>query len=117
MSKIYNAVDESEEETMEEILQNRSQIVPKEYGCEILLEDTTVDKTMDLSFPNDAFLVWYNSDGKECLDLTRCHKVSNIFDMYYDKYGKDGIKKITFGYGRTSPKFWGVKPVEKKKRR
>ena len=34
-------------------------------------------------------------------------KEVRIFDMYYDKFGKD-LKSIVFGNGKTSPKLWGV---------
>jgi hypothetical protein len=92
-------------------------VLPHEYGCQILLEKTTVDKAKDTSFPNDAYLIWYISDGEECIDLTRCSKRVNLFDMYYDKYGPGAVQKIDFGYGRTNPKLWGYKQPEKKKKK
>jgi hypothetical protein len=90
-------------------------IVPSSYGCDILLENTTVEQAKDSSFPNDAYLIWYNIDGKEIIDLVR-GKRSDIFDMYYDKYGSGVVQKIDFGYGRTNPKLWGYKQPEKKKK-
>ena len=90
-------------------------ILPGSYGCDILLQDTTLDKVKDPSFPNDAYLVWYNNEGTERLDLVRGSRV-RIFDMYYDKYGPGVIQKIDFGYGRTNPKLWGYKQPEKKKK-
>lgn len=92
-------------------------VLPKEYGCEILLEKTTIEKAKDFSLPNDAYLIWYVVDGEEYIDLTRCPKRVNLFDMYYDKYGPGAVKKIDFGYGRTNPKLWGYKQPEKKKRK
>ena len=91
-------------------------ILPSTYGCDILLERITVDMAKDSSFPNDAYLIWYDVDGETCIDLTRGTRV-RIFDMYYDKYGPGAIKKIDFGYGRTNPKLWGYKQPEKKKKR
>jgi len=105
-----------EEKEMAEYARNEKQVLPHEYGCEILLEKTTIDKAKDSSFPNDAYLIWYISDGKEHLDLIRGTRV-RIFDMYYDKFGPGAIQKIDFGYGRTSPKLWGYKQPEKKKRK
>jgi hypothetical protein len=90
-------------------------ILPSSYGCDILLENTSVEKAKDSSFPNDAYLIWYNIDGKEHVDLVRGTR-SRIFDMYYDKYGPGVVKKIDFGYGRTNPKLWGYKQPEKKKK-
>jgi hypothetical protein len=91
-------------------------ILPHEYGCEILLEKTTLIKAKDTSFPNDAYLVWYIEEDQKHIDLVRGTRV-RIFDMYYDKYGPGAITKIDFGYGRVSPKLWGYKQPEKKKRK
>ena len=41
--------------------------------------------------------------------------MSNIFDMYYDRYGN--VKKIDYGYGTVNPNQWGYKKPEKKKKR
>lgn len=106
-----------EKEKMAEKKTNINKVLPHEYGCEVLLENTTIDKVKDPSFPNDAYLIWYVVDEEEYIDLTRCHKRVNLFDMYYDKYGPGAVRKIDFGYGRTNPKLWGYKQPEKKKRK
>ena len=102
---------------MAESSKREKEVLPHEYGCQILLEKTTVDKAKDTSFPNDAYLIWYIVDEKQYLDLTRCHKRVNLFDMYYDKYGPGSVQKIDFGYGRVNPRIWGYKQPEKKKRK
>jgi len=99
------------EEKKEEI-----KIDPSQYSCQILLENTTLEKADDKSFPTDAYRVWYNVDGNELLDVTRSSKQVNIFDMYYDKYGKD-LKRIEYGSGTINPSQWGYKKPEKKRRR
>jgi hypothetical protein len=86
------------------------------YGCEVLLEKTTLQQAKDSSFPNDAYLIWYNINGETFVDLVRGTRVK-VFDMYYDKYGPGSVQKIDFGYGRTNPKLWGYKTPEKKKRK
>lgn len=106
-----------EKKKMAENKSKINKVLPHEYGCEILLEKTTLDKAKDSSLPNDAYLIWYIVDDEEYLDLTRCPKRANLFDMYYDKYGPGSVKKIDFGYGRVSPKLWGYKQPEKKKRK
>lgn len=90
---------------------------PSSYGCEILLEKTTLEQAKDSSFPTDAYLVTYIVDGKEYLDLCRCGKRVNIFDYYYDKYGPGSLKDIRWGYGKVNPRSWGYKAPEKKKRK
>jgi hypothetical protein len=104
------------EKNMAEYGREEQNILPSAYGCEILLEKTSVKQAKDTSFPNDAYLIWYDVDGKEEIDLVRGSRV-RIFDMYYDKYGPGAVKKIDFGYGRTNPKLWGLKQPEKKKRK
>ena len=90
-------------------------VLPSTYGCEIILEKTTVEQAKDSSFPNDAYLIWYNDGVSDCVDLVRGMRV-RIFDMYYDKYGPGAVQKIDFGYGRTSPRLWGYKQPERKKK-
>ena len=103
------------EKRMAEYGKEEKNILPSSYGCEILLQNTTLDRAKDSSFPNDAYLIWYN-DGEDHLDLVRGTR-TRIFDMYYDKYGPGVIQKIDFGYGRTNPKLWGYKQPDKKKKR
>ncbi len=92
-------------------------VLPHEYGCQILLEKTTLEIAKDKSFPNDAKLIWYKVDGKTYIDLTRCSKTVNLFDMYYDKYGPGAVQKIDFGYGMVNPKLWGNDKKEKKSKK
>jgi hypothetical protein len=104
-----------EKKKMAEYSKKEKKVLPHEYGCEVLLEKTTIDKAKDTSYPNDAYLIWYNVDDEEHLDLVRGSRV-RIFDMYYDKFGPKSIQKIDFGYGRANPKLWGLKQPEKKKK-
>ena len=109
------AVEENKK--MAEFSKKENPILPHEYNCEILLEKTTIEKAKDFSFPNDAYLIWYIVDGEQHIDLTRCHKKVNLFDMYYDKYGPGSVQKIDFGHGRVNPRIWGNKQHEKRKRK
>ena len=90
-----------------------------DYSCEIILEKTTSDKAQEKKFPTDAFIVKYVVDGQNYIDLTRSEKMMNIFDMYYDRYGKDAVQKIDYGYGTVRPNLWGAKatPPKRKKRK
>ena len=87
-----------------------------EYGCEVLLENTTMEKASSVDFPTDAYIVRYKLDDKDCIDLTRTGKLTSLFDMYYDTHGKNVIQKIDFGRGNRDPKMWGIKSPPKKKR-
>ena len=88
-----------------------------QYSCQIVLENTTPEKANDRQLPSDAFNVTYIVDGKEHLDVTRSEKMANVFDMYYDKYGKGAIQSINYGHGTIRPNLWNVKPPERKRRK
>ena len=101
---------------IEENKKEEKSISSNEYGCEILLEKTTIEKSKDASFPNDAYLIWYVVNEETYIDLTRSGKRSDLFDFYYDMYGPGAVQKIDFGYGRISPRMWGYKQPEKKRK-
>ena len=95
----------------------QSKINPADYSCEVILEKTTKDKANDRKLPSDAFNIFYVVDGEERLDVTRSGKMVHVFDLYYDKYGKDCVKRIDYGQGTVNPSQWGYKEPQKKKRR
>ncbi len=87
------------------------------YSCEIVLERTTKEKAFDRSLPTDAFNVTYIVDGQQHLDVTRSEKMVNVFDLYYDRYGKGAVQRIDYGSGTVRPNLWGAKPTPKQKKR
>lgn len=92
------------------------QEVPSQYGCEILFERSTLDEMKNPLLPSDAYIVIYRVDNQTFMDLCRGSR-TRVFDLYYDKFGPGSVVKIDWGYGRSNPKLWGLKPAEKKKRR
>lgn len=90
--------------------------ISQKYGCEILLENTTMELAKGTHFPNDAYIVIYEVDNKRCIDLCRGTRV-RVFDLYYDKLGQGSIKSIDWGYGRVNPKLWGYQAAKPKKRK
>ena len=100
------------EEKKEEVKFN-----PADYWCDIILEKTTQEKALDRKLPTDAFNVTYVVEGQSYLDVTRSEKMVNVFDMYYDRYGKGAVQKIDYGHGTIRPNLWGNNPPQKKKRR
>ena len=60
-------------------------------------------------------IVTYKVKDKVPFDLCRGSKV-NIFDLYYDKFGKESLQGIDFGHGNINPQMWGYKTKEKKKK-
>ena len=115
VSRTRNVVEKVQEESiLDKTKENK--VIPSEYGCDILLENTTLQKAKDPAFPSDAKLIWYKVKGETHMDLCRGRNVK-IFDMYYDKYGSGAVQKIDFGYGRINPRLWGYKAKEGKKKR
>ena len=92
-----------------------SKFKPSDYWCEIVLEKTTQEKALDRSLPTDAFNVTYVVEGETRLDVTRSEKMMNVFDLYYDRYGKGAVQSITYGHGTIRPNLWGVKATPPKK--
>ena len=88
----------------------------KLYGVEIMIENGTLEQVKTKDCPNDARIVTYEVDGEIRYDLTRSQKAVNIFDMYYDKFGK-GVKDIEYGQGKINPKLWGYKAPQNKKKK
>jgi hypothetical protein len=86
------------------------------YGCEILHEKCTKQDAKNKQLPIDSHLVTYMIDGNIFYDIIKTSKRVNIFDMYYDKFG-NCLKSIEWTEGRISPRLWGYKAPEKKKRK
>ena len=111
--QIKRSEQEVKEEKKEEV-----KINPSDYSCEILQEKTTQEKSVDRKLPTDAFNITYVVEGETFLDVTRSSKMVNVFDMYYDRYGKGSVQKIDFGHGTVNPGQWGYKaPTKKVKKR
>ena len=89
------------------------------YGCEIIVENGSLNEVMTSDAPSDAWVVTYEIDGEVHRDLTRGTRVK-LFDMYYDKF-KMGVKIIDYGKGTIKPSLWGYQSQgqgpKKKKRK
>ena len=94
---------------------NEKQTSKDVYGCEILVDNGTIEEVSKTEYPNDAFIVKYHVDDKVCFDLTRGSRTA-LFDMYYDKFKKE-LKEINWGKGTISPKVWGYKSPQSKKKK
>ena len=87
-----------------------------EYGCEIVIENGTLEQVATTNAPTDACIVTYEYNERVCYDLTRGARVK-LFDMYYDKF-ITGFKIIDYGKGTIKPALWGNNnPKTKTKKR
>ena len=88
--------------------------LPMKYNCQLIYASASLEQARDKSLPRDAYLVYYkDNEGNLAMDVCRCSKKVNLFDLYYDKFGN--VQKIAFGYGNVSPKLWGEEPKKKKR--
>lgn len=86
------------------------------YGCEVLQEQCTRQDAKNKQLPLDSHLVTYEIDGTIFHDIIKTSRKVGIFDMYYDKFG-NCIKSIEWTDGKISPRLWGYKPPQSKKRK
>ena len=90
--------------------------IGSEYGCDIVVEDGSIEDVSTKQAPTDASIITYTVKEKTCYDLTRGARIK-LFDMYWDKF-KEGLQNITFGKGNIRPNIWGYQsPSPKKKRK
>ena len=89
--------------------------VGSEYGCDIVIEDGSIEDVSTKKAPTDAYIIKYLYEDNIHYDLTRGTKVS-LFDMYWDKF-KGALQSIGYGNGGIKPNLWGYQAPAKKKKR
>ena len=90
----------------------------EKYGCEVIIDNGTLDDVSIKHVPSDACIVKYLFEDKVRFDLTRGTKMG-IFDMYYDRFKQGALQSISFGNGSIKPNLWNYQtaPTKKKKRK
>lgn len=77
------------------------------------------DKSLskDKSLPINSYIITYIINDEEFCDIVQANGFSEVFDNYYDEYGKNSIQEIKWTEGRINPKIYGYQPKESKKRK
>ena len=82
----------------------------------ILNTSTESIKEMDKELPTDTHLIEYVIDGETSYDAVRGYKMVDIFNVYHDKFMRDGVSaqvvSIKSGYGVIKPKLYGYQSPE-----
>lgn len=91
--------------------------VPKRYQCELIYDSATEEQIKNPKLPRDAYIVHYVIDNERHIDVCRGSRKADIFDLYYDKFGKDVVRLIDFGYGKSNPKLWQYQTPDKPKKK
>ena len=79
---------------------------------QIVEESISPDTFDDRQLPSDVHIITFTKDGERQFDAVRAYSMTDIFDEYYDKLGKDNpIHSIKSGYGTIRPNLFGkIKP-------
>ena len=85
----------------------------EKYGCEIVIENGSLNEVRTTNAPTDSYIAHYVHDDKDHYDLVRGTRVK-IFDMYYDRYGPNVVKRFDHGRGTIKPNLWGYRQPDKK---
>jgi hypothetical protein len=77
------------------------------------------DKSLanDKSLPINSYIITYLIDNEKMYDIIQASSICEVFDKYYDEYGKGSVQEIKWTNGKVSPKTYGYKPKETKKKR
>ena len=80
-------------------------------------QNTTAKDLDEKVLPSDIHIVEYEVEGNLYSDAVRAYKMSDIFDIYYDKLKPVGGKiiSITSGYGNLKPNMYNNAKKEDKK--
>tara|TARA_X000000950_G_scaffold195529_1_gene235544 strand:+ start:3210 stop:3476 length:267 start_codon:yes stop_codon:yes gene_type:complete len=79
-------------------------------GIKMLHKECDPTLCQDRSLPYSAYMVEYSQDGITKFDIVTAPGRVDIFDHYWDMYGKDFVN-MTQTEGRANPKLW-VDPNE-----
>jgi hypothetical protein len=81
----------------------------KKYGVFVIKPNCSEADYNDKTLPVDSFVITYDFEGSECMDLVMSQKRVYIFDAYYDALGPGSIKSINQAEGRVPTKVWSGK--------
>lgn len=71
----------------------------------------------DKSLPVNSYIICYIVDASEKYDIVQANKFSEVFDNYYDEYGKGSVKSIKWTDGRVNPFNYGYVPKGLKRKK
>ena len=83
----------------------------------IIHKDCDKSLLKDKSLPVNSYLVTYLVKDKEKYDIVQAGGRVEVFDDYYDEYGKGALKEIKWTDGRVNPRVYGYVPKETKRRK
>jgi len=70
----------------------------------------------DKNLPVNSYIILYCINNEKKYDIVQASGFVEVFDNYYDEYGKESIKSIKWTNGTINPRLYGYKIKENKKR-
>ena len=83
----------------------------------IIHKDCDKSLSKDSSLPTNSYIVTYLVKDTEKYDIVQASGKVELFDKYYDEYGKGALKEIKWTDGKINQRVYGYVPKETKKRR
>ena len=83
----------------------------------IIHKDCDKSLSKDSSLPTNSYIVTYLVKDTEKYDIVQASGKVELFDKYYDDYGKGALKEIKWTDGKINPRVYGYVPKETKKRK
>lgn len=81
----------------------------------IIHRDCDASLSKDKTLPRNSYIVTYLQNEVKKYDIVQSNSVVEIFDSYYDTFGKGSIQKIKWTEGTVNPKMYQYTPKGKKK--
>ena len=82
-----------------------------------LHENCNPQEDNNTKLPFTSYLILYKVEDQIRYDIAMGDKQVDVFDAYWDKYGKDGFIGMKQSEGRVQPNRWNVAPPPPKKRK
>jgi hypothetical protein len=79
-------------------------------NCDPLVENNK-------SLPRNSYLVTYQDSKDVKYDIVQAGSFVEVFDNYYDQYGKNSIIKIQWSQGTVNPKSYNYQVRDKKSKK
>ncbi len=83
----------------------------------VIHKDCNLSLAKDKSLPINSYIVSYIFKDSNKYDIVQAGSFVEVFDNYYDEYGKGNIQSIKWTDGRVSPKVYGYVPKDTKKKK
>jgi hypothetical protein len=81
----------------------------------IIHKDCDKSLAKDRSLPRNSYIVTYIQSDTKKYDIVQASSFVEVFDNYYDTFGKDSIQKIKWTDGAVNPKTYQYNSKSKKK--